>query len=81
MHMQMQVTGFDAGMAFDSDVAPRPAEPEASMAGVLLLASFTVLLCIISMVIMGFVLTGAWWLVSHIPVPLAVQHLLMILHL
>ena len=57
------------------------AEPDVSIAGVMLLSAMSVMMAILGMV--GFALTvlGCWWAISHVPVPAFVHHLLTSLHL
>jgi hypothetical protein len=62
-----------------------PSEPAAngpdnvSVVGVLLLSTFSVGMAIIGMLVLGLVVMALWWLVSHIPIPPGIRHLLALL--
>jgi len=47
-----------------------------SIAGVVLLSAMAVVLTILGVLMLGALMVGAWWLVSHIPVPAFVGHLI-----
>ncbi len=53
-----------------------PAGEQVSVAGVVLLSALAVALTIVGVLLLGAVLLGIWWLVSHIPVPPFVWRLL-----
>jgi hypothetical protein len=59
----------------------RPAQEHVSIAAVVLLSTLAVALTIIGVLLLGAVLVGLWWLVSHIPVPPAVWRLVHFLQL
>jgi hypothetical protein len=59
----------------------RPAQDNVSVAAVVLLSAFAVTLTIIGVLLLGAVMVGAWWLVSHIPVPPVVWRLIHFLEL
>jgi hypothetical protein len=46
-----------------------PVQEQVSVGGVVLLSTLAVALTIVGVLMLGAVLVGLWWLVSHIPVP------------
>jgi hypothetical protein len=75
--VQLQAHGYAPGFM---PVGDTPAgKADVSVAGVLLLSALAVVMAIVSVVMLGLVVMGAWWLVSHIPVPDAVRHLVALL--
>jgi hypothetical protein len=81
--MQGQAAGFAADLlpadGGAEGAAPRRGQQDMSIAGVLLLSVVAVVLAILSVVWLGLMVMGAWWLLSHVPVPAAVRHLLALL--
>ena len=55
--------------------APLPAE-DMSVVGVMLLTAVAVVMAILGVVFLGVFLIVTWWVISHIPVPLAVTQLI-----
>ena len=55
--------------------APYPAE-DMSVVGVMLLTAVAVVMAILGVVFLGVFLIVTWWVISHIPVPLAVTQLI-----
>jgi hypothetical protein len=56
-------------------------EQDVSVAGVMLLSAVSVAMAIFAMVTLALVVIGCWWVISHIPVPPIVMHILTKLHL
>lgn len=52
-----------------------------SMLGALLVSMAVVAMTVLGLCFLAGLLAGLWWLVSHIPVPMAVWHLLQLLGL
>jgi hypothetical protein len=46
-----------------------------SIAGVVLLSAMAMVLTILGVLLLGAIVVGAWWLISHIPVPHFVSQL------
>jgi hypothetical protein len=59
----------------------RGAVETVSVSGVMLLSAMAVTLAILSAMALAATVLAIWWLVSHIPVPAPVWHLLTLLHL
>jgi hypothetical protein len=57
---------------FDAPLAPE----EMSVIGVMLLTAMAVVMAILGVVFLGVFLIVTWWVISHIPVPLAVTELI-----
>ena len=57
------------------------ADQDVSVAGVMLLSAVSVFMAILAMLTLALFVIGGWWVISHIPVPPAVMHLLVRLHL
>jgi hypothetical protein len=70
-----------APAAFGSGQHGPQAEEDVSIAGVLLLSAMSVLMAVAGMVFFALLVIGCWWLLSHVPVPASVHHLLARLHL
>jgi len=51
-------------------------EEDVSVAGVMMLSAMSVFMAVMAMVTLALFIMGAWWLVSHIPVPHVVTQLL-----
>jgi hypothetical protein len=67
--------------AYGANPAYQDAEQDVSVAGVMLLSAFSVFMAILAMLFLAVFVIGAWWVISHIPVPPVVMHLLVKLHL
>ncbi|HTZ69536.1 MAG TPA: hypothetical protein VMB71_02700 [Acetobacteraceae bacterium] len=80
----MNLTPHPAGIgpldaaSFTDQAAP---SRDISVAAIVLLSALAVALTILGVVLLGAVMVGVWWLVSHIPVPAFVWHLLAVLGL
>jgi hypothetical protein len=71
-----------APATFASSSANGPhTEEEVSIAGAMLLSAMSVLIAIVGMVTFALFVIGCWWLISHVPVPTALQHILARIHL
>ncbi len=68
--------GYGTGSARAPDL-----DEDVSVAGVMLLSAMSVGMAIMAMVMLALIVIGAWWLVSHIPVPAFVSHAWASLHL
>jgi hypothetical protein len=64
-----------------ADNGVRETAENVSVSGVMLLSAIAVTLAILGAISLGAAVIGIWWLVSHIPVPPVVWHLLAALHL
>ena len=74
-----ELLGFGAGShasGFAPGLDAPPAEPEISVAGVMLLTAFSVAMAFLGVVFLALLLLAAWWVMVHIPVPPFVVHLL-----
>jgi hypothetical protein len=58
------------------DAGAAPAEANVSVGGVLLLSTMAVILAILGAMLLISLVLAAWWLLSHIPIPAPVHHLL-----
>jgi hypothetical protein len=65
----------NVAQAMPSAYAPPPAE-DVSVAGVMLLSAMSVCMAILAMVMLALMVMGGWWLVSHIPIPAVLLHIL-----
>ena len=79
--LQPITPGFNAEFLSGDENPRAEAKQDISMMGALLLSATSVVMSIFGMVFLASVLIGCWWLVSHIPVPAAVRHLMALLHL
>ena len=57
------------------------AEEDVSVAGVMLLSAMSVLMAIIGMITFALFVIALWWVISHVPVPAFVHHILTALRL
>jgi hypothetical protein len=73
--------GAMSSAAYGSNPAHQDAEADVSVAGIMLLSAVSVLMAILAMLTLALFVIGGWWVVSHIPVPPGVMHLLVKLHL
>jgi hypothetical protein len=60
---------YAPGFLPTNESSPGAQEPDVSVIGVMLLSLFAVTLAVLGILMLGLVVMGAWWLVSHIPVP------------
>jgi hypothetical protein len=74
-----QAASYSPDLLENGSATPRGGRQDVSIAGVLLLSAAAVVVAIVSVVMLGLIVMGAWWLLSHIPVPAAVRHLLALL--
>jgi hypothetical protein len=67
----MQESGSLAALPGSGRTAQRIATPNnhISIAGVVLLSAMAVVLTILGVLLLGALMVGTWWLISHIPVP------------
>ncbi len=79
--MRAQSVGMAPSFVPRSEAVPEAGGPDVSVAGVLLLSAVAVFLAILSVVVLGVLLMSAWWLLTHVPLPAPVQHLLAWAHL
>jgi hypothetical protein len=73
--------GVGSSAAYGTNTAFQDAEQDVSVAGVMLLSAVSVCMAILAMLTLALFVIGAWWVISHIPVPPGVMHLLIKLHL
>jgi hypothetical protein len=73
--------GALSSAAYGTNPAYQDAEQDVSVAGVMLLSAMSVLMAILAMVTLALFVIGGWWVISHIPVPPVVMHLLVMMHL
>jgi len=73
--VQAHTAGYSADLLQGGNAAPRGDGQDVSVAGVLLLSIAAVVIAILCVVMLGATVMGAYWLLSHIPVPTALKHL------
>lgn len=66
------VGGFEAAQPAETSAS----KGEMSVLGALLFSAASVAMAVLGMMVLAAVVTGIWWLVSHIPVPGWVMHVL-----
>jgi hypothetical protein len=73
--------GDRAGVLAGTRPAQIPTQDNVSVAAMVLLSALAVTLTIIGVLLLGAVMVGAWWLISHIPVPPIVWRLVHLLQM
>ena len=75
VEVQAHTAGYSADLVQAGSAAPRGEPQDVSVAGVLLLSAAAVVIAILCVVMLGGTVMGAYWLISHVPVPTALKHL------
>jgi hypothetical protein len=68
LHMNIDVTRVRS-FSHTAFRASHAARARTSVAGMVALAALAVALTVLGVVVLGATFVGAWWLLSHIPVP------------